>query len=270
MKKNLAKIFASASIVVAIILIVILLVTAFGGITAKDFDSKAFKGILVTLGCLYGALSAITLALLFSNTNTVKEVVIHQGRKGSLRVSAKAIDKIVKEVTNGIEGVKCKKVVLLTDDYGTRLKVSLKVVDRDAFEVETAARIMLEDRFLNQFGLVFSSIEIKLMQFNAKYEADKAELDAKIEERMAEIKKEYAEEDAAAEAAEQVEQAAPAVEEVADAAVEEAKEEAVDEVAQEAVEEHVDEVEEAVQEAVEEEAAQEVAEEEAVEQEDKE
>ncbi len=263
MKKNLAKIFASASIVVAIILIVILLVTAFGGITQKDFDSKAFKGILVTLGCLYVALSAITLALLFSNTNNVKEVVIHQGRKGSLRVSAKAIDKIVKEVTNGIEGVKCKKVVLLTDDYGTRLKVSLKVVDRDAFEVETAARIMLEDRFLNQFGLVFSSIEIKLMQFNAKYEADKAELDAKIEERMAEIKKEYAEEDAA-EAAEHVEQATPAAEE---AAVEEA---VVEEAKEEAIEEYVDEVETAVEEAAQEEVVEEAAEEETVEQEDKE
>lgn len=204
MKKNLSKIFAASGIVVAIILIVILIITAFGGISTEDFNNKVLKGLLVTLGVLYLALSVITLALLFSNTNNVKEVVVRQGRKGSLRISAKTIEKTVKEITNNInEGVKCKKVVLLTDDYGTRLKVSLKVVDMEPFEIETAARVRIEDRFINQFGLAFSSIEIKIVQFKAKYEADEAAIKEKIEQQIAEQKEHFAEEEALASAEEE-------------------------------------------------------------------
>ena len=41
MKKNLEKIFASASIIVAVIMIMILIVTAFGGINVKELKASS-------------------------------------------------------------------------------------------------------------------------------------------------------------------------------------------------------------------------------------
>ena len=44
MKKNLEKIFASCSVVVALILVMVLLVTAFGGISTDEFESQLVRG----------------------------------------------------------------------------------------------------------------------------------------------------------------------------------------------------------------------------------
>ena len=66
MKKNLEKIFASCSIVVAIILIMVLVVTAFGGIEATEFESKLVQGLIVTLAILYLVLAGVSLVLINS------------------------------------------------------------------------------------------------------------------------------------------------------------------------------------------------------------
>ena len=73
MKKNLEKIFASCSIVVAIILIMVLVVTAFGGIEATEFESKLVQGLIVTLAILYLVLAVVSLVLIFVNSDVAKE-----------------------------------------------------------------------------------------------------------------------------------------------------------------------------------------------------
>lgn len=187
MKKNLEKIFTSCSIVVAIILIMVLVVTAFGGIEATEFESKLVQGLIVTLAILYLVLAVVSLVLIFVNSDVVKEITLRQEKGGSVRVSANVVTKLVKQTCKQVEGVKCKKVALVSDEYGVRLKVNVKVVDKDVIEAETYLRTLLEDVFLGEFGFKFSSIEIKVMALTPKYKADQAAVQAKVEKKLEEM-----------------------------------------------------------------------------------
>ena len=187
MKKNLEKIFAPCSIVVAIILIMVLVVTAFGGIEATEFESKRVQGLIVTLAILYLVLAVVSLVLIFVNSDVVKEITLRQEKGGSVRVSANVVTKLVKQTCKQVEGVKCKKVALVSDEYGVRLKVNVKVVDKDVIEAETYLRTLLEDVFLGEFGFKFSSIEIKVMTLTPKYKADQAAVQAKVEKKLEEM-----------------------------------------------------------------------------------
>ncbi len=188
MKKNLEKIFASCSIVVAIILIMVLVVTAFGGIDANEFDSKLVRGLIITLAILYLVLAIISLVLIFVNSDVVKEITLRQEKGGSVRVTSNVITKLVKTTCKQVEGVKCQKVALVSDEYGVRLKTNVKIVDKDVLETETYLRTLLEDVFLGEFGFKFSSIEIKVMALTPNYKADQAEVQAKVEKKLAEMK----------------------------------------------------------------------------------
>ena len=188
MKKNLEKIFASCSIVVAFILIIVLVVTAFGGIDANEFNSKLVRGLIITLAILYLVLAIISLVLIFVNSDVVKEITLRQEKGGSVRVSSNVITKFVKTTCKQVEGVKCQKVALVSDEYGVRLKTNVKVVDKDVLETETYLRTLLEDVFLGEFGFKFSSIEIKVMALTPNYKADQAAVQAKVEKKLAEMK----------------------------------------------------------------------------------
>lgn len=253
MKKNLEKIFASCSIVVAIILIMVLVVAAFGGIEATEFDSKLVRGLIITLAILYVVLAIISLVLIFVNSDVVKEITLRQEKGGSVRVSSNVVTKFVKQTCKQVEGVKCQKVALVSDEYGVRLKVNVKVVDKDVIEAETYLRTLLEDVFLGEFGFKFSSIEIKVMALTPKYKADQADVQAKVEKKLAELKEQEAKE----ESKDEVENVEESVAEEGAVEGEEEKEEAQDcadaqseevsdEVAQEVIEdeENVESVEE--------------------------
>ena len=188
MKKNLEKIFASCSIVVAFILIMVLVVTAFGGVDANEFNSKLVRGLIITLAILYLVLSIISLVLIFVNSDVVKEITLRQEKGGSVRVSSNVITKFVKTTCKQVEGVKCQKVALVSDEYGVRLNTNVKVVDKDVLETETYLRTLLEDVFLGEFGFKFSSIEIKVMALTPNYKADQAAVQAKVEKKLAEMK----------------------------------------------------------------------------------
>ena len=200
MKKNLEKIFASCSIVVAVILIMVLVVAAFGGIEPDEFNSKLVRGLIVTLAILYIVLAVVSLVLIFINSDVVKEITIRQEKGGSVRVSSQVVSKLVKQSCKQVEGVKCQKVVLVTDEYGVRLKLNVKVVDKDVVESETYVRTLLEDVFLGEFGFKFSSIEIKVMALTPKYKADEADIQSKVEAKLAQLKAEEARQETVAEA----------------------------------------------------------------------
>ena len=200
MKKNLEKIFASCSIVVAVILIMVLVVAAFGGIEPDEFNSKLVRGLIVTLAILYIVLAVVSLVLIFVNSDVVKEITIRQEKGGSVRVSSQVVSKLVKQSCKQVEGVKCQKVVLVTDEYGVRLKLNVKVVDKDVVESETYVRTLLEDVFLGEFGFKFSSIEIKVMALTPKYKAVEADIQSKVEAKLAQLKAEEARQETVAEA----------------------------------------------------------------------
>lgn len=182
MKKIMQKIFATASVIIAVVLILILIVTAFGGIDFEEFENSLVRGLFVTLGILYFVLSAVTLIMTFINDDAVKEIVLRSEKEGASKASLSVVRKLVKRTCASVEGVKCGKIAIVSNEYGVRLKVSVKIVDKDVVETETYVRTMLEDAFYGALGFRFHAIEIKVTALQPAYKVTQADVSEKVAE----------------------------------------------------------------------------------------
>lgn len=192
MKKNIEKILTSAGLIIAVVLIIILVVTAFGGIEQSEFDNQLVKGLIITLSVLYLLLAISSLVMLFMNNDAVKEITLRSEQGGSCKATLGVIRKLVKETFYGLEGVKTGKVALIVNEYGVKLKVSVRVTDRDVFETETYMRTLLEEVFKGALGFKFHTIEFKIVALQAKFKPDKAKVAEEVAEKVADHTANYA------------------------------------------------------------------------------
>lgn len=184
MRKNIERILGAASIVIAFVLTVILLVTVFGGIEQSEFDNNLVKGLFITLAVLYFVLAGGLLAMLFGASDAVKEITLRSEQGGSCKATLGIIRKLVKESFRDIPGVKTGKVTLVVNEFGVKLRVSVKITDRDVFEAETYLRTLLEETFAGALGFRFHTIEFRVVEFRAKFKPDAEKIDAEVREKV--------------------------------------------------------------------------------------
>lgn len=192
MKKNIEKILASAGLIIALVLIVILIVTAFGGIEQSEFDNQLVRGLVITLSVLYLVLAVSSLTMLFLGSDAVREITLRSEQGGSCKATLGVIRRLVKETFYGLEGVKTGKVTLIVNEYGVKLKVAVRITDRDVFETETYLRTLLEEVFKGALGFKFHAIEFKIVSLQARFKPDKGKVDAAVAEKVAEHTANYA------------------------------------------------------------------------------
>lgn len=185
MKKNFLRIMATASIVVALLFVIVLLIAVFGGITEEEFNNGLVQGLFVALGVVFVLLAAGTLTLLFLNEDAAKEIVLRADKDGATRTTVGVVKKITKETVALIDGVKCSKSAIVSNDYGVRLKITVKVQDVDVNEAEKYVRACLEDAFLGKLNFKFYSIEIKVVKLKSKYAVDVDAVKKTVDEQIA-------------------------------------------------------------------------------------
>lgn len=202
MRRNIEKILAAASAVIAIVLVVILLVTTFGGIKLEEFENALVRGLFVTLAAAYILLTVLLLTLMFTSSDAVKEIVLRNEHGNVAKTTLGVIHKLVKTACKKMDGVKSGKVSLISNEYGAKLKVSVKVKGHDAAETEILIRTTLEELFAGALGFRFHTIEIKVVSLQARFVPDQNKVDQIVAERVAERKAELEAEEALAEEAE--------------------------------------------------------------------
>lgn len=185
MRKHAQKIFATASVIIAIVLIIILIVTAFGGIPQDEFDNSLVKGLFITLGILYVLLASITLMLIFVNDDVVKEVTLRSEQEGSSKVTSGVIRKLVKETCASVDGVKIGKIALVANEYGVRIKINVRVNNKDVVETEVYLRAMLEETFMRVLSFRFHAIEIKFTALTPNVKVTQSDVRDKVDGIMA-------------------------------------------------------------------------------------
>ena len=104
LKRNLERIFTTAAVVLAIILIAVLIVIVFGGIPAKDLDSKLAKGLIMTLGIIYLLLAGASIAFIFMDNEAIKEITLRSNTSQKTRVSLPAVRKMIKNTCAKMQG----------------------------------------------------------------------------------------------------------------------------------------------------------------------
>lgn len=245
LKRNLERIFTTAAVVLAIILIAVLIVIVFGGIPAKDLDSKLAKGLILTLGIIYLLLAGASIAFIFVDNEAIKEITLRSNTSQKTRVSLPAVRKMIKNTCAQIDGVKCKGIKLTVSDYGVKLKVSVSVVDKDVEQVEGYIRNLISDVFNKTLGFTFSAIEISIVKYVPSYQPNVQEIIAKSDAELAEKKNTEADAVVSEDIAEEPVQEDNAAEEVAEVIPEATVETVESEVVEEVPTEETVEVEEA-------------------------
>ena len=182
MKKNAIKILATASACIAVVLTIILIVTAFGGIGMEEYDNTLVKWLITTMGIVYIISAALTLTMLFTNDETIKEIVLANGKEGSTRATLGVVKKIAKENCVAIEGVKFRKCAIAVNDYGVKLRVVVSINDSDVPAATRHLRAVLEDAYEGALGFRFFSVDIKVKKLKSKYKPDVAWVISKSDE----------------------------------------------------------------------------------------
>lgn len=190
MKKGLIRLFATATVVVALLFVIVLLVTVFGGITSNDFDNSLVKGLFVALGCVFVAFSVTTLVMLFINEELVKEIVLRTDKDGATRTTVGVIKKIAKKTSSVIPGVKCVKCAVVENEFGVRLKITVKVKGKNVDDVDAALRTLLDEAFMGALSFRFYSIEIKVKKLTPAYTVNATEVERVLAEQKEKAKKE--------------------------------------------------------------------------------
>ena len=133
---------------------------------------------------LYFVLAGGLLAMLFGASDAVKEITLRSEQGGSCKATLGIIRKLVKESFRDIPGVKTGKVSLVVNEFGVKLRVSVKITDRDVFETETYLRTLLEETFAGALGFRFHTIEFRVVEFRAKFKPDAEKIDAEVREKV--------------------------------------------------------------------------------------
>ena len=189
-KKLFDKVLSVASTLIALIFVVILLVTIFGGIDVKDFENKLVKGLCVAFAVIYLATSIGAMIYVFVDSDALKDVILNSENGSNTRSSAAVIKKIVKKSMSDVEGVKCQKIGLVSTEYGVRLKVAIKITGRDIQQTSIYLKCLLEDTFLKTLGYKFYSIDFKISSLKSDYVPKKEAIEAKAKKIYETIKPE--------------------------------------------------------------------------------
>lgn len=195
MKKTLTRILGASVSIVASLLIIILVITAFGGIKVEDIQKGLGKGLIIALSVIFLALMIVFFALLFSSDDVIKEIIIKSEHKGSVYATMSVIRKTVKKATAEMEGIKIGKVNVISTEFGVRLIVNVKVVDQDAEIAAARVRLALEDEFKGSLGYTFNSIEVRIKSLQSQYAVDNEEIAKKADKEVKEARKAKAEEE---------------------------------------------------------------------------
>lgn len=189
-KKLFDKVLSVASTLIALIFVVVLLVTIFGGIDVKDFQNTLVKGLFLAFAAIYLATSIGAMIYVFMDSDALKDVILNSENGSNTRSSSAVIKKIVKKSMAEVEGVKCQRIGLVSTEYGVRLKVAIKITGREIQQTGIYLKCLLEDMFLKTLGYKFYSIDFKISSLKTDYVPKKEAIEDKAKQIYETIKPE--------------------------------------------------------------------------------
>ena len=184
MKKVLDKIISITLAVVSLFFVVLMLVTAFGGLEQADLDNNVVKALLITLGVIFALLTALEIAVSFRDDEKLNAVLLYKDRDSSTKATVSVVKKTAKRVAKTIKTeAKVGKVQIVSDDAGnTRLKVDVKILTDRTEETTVRLRAILVESFKKIFGIEFASIDFRVVKSKSAYLPAEEEIKARISE----------------------------------------------------------------------------------------
>ena len=206
MKKIFEKVVTITLGVISLFFVIMMLVTAFGGLELSDFDNSIVRALLICLAVIFAVLTGLAVFAAFQDNEKLSSVVLFKNKESATKATVAVVKRTAKRVVKEIPEAKLTKVQIVADDNGNvRLKVDVKLATDATMEVVTKVRALLIDTFANVFGIEFASIDFRIVKSKNSYVPSAAAVDERVEELKATVeinKPEEVAEAAEAEAAE--------------------------------------------------------------------
>lgn len=206
MKKIFEKVVTITLGVISLFFVIMMLVTAFGGLELSDFDNSIVRALLICLAVIFAVLTGLAVFAAFQDNEKLSSVVLFKNKESATKATVAVVKRTAKRVVKEIPEAKLTKVQIVADDNGNvRLKVDVKLATDATMEVVTKVRALLIDTFANVFGIEFASIDFRIVKSKNSYLPSAAAVDQRVEELKATVevnKPEEVAEAAEAEAAE--------------------------------------------------------------------
>lgn len=190
MKKIFDKIISVTLGVVSLFFVLLMLVTAFGGLQQVDLDNNVVKALLITLAVIFALLTAFQVAISFRDDEKLNAVLLYKDKESSAKATVAVVKKTAKGVAKVMKAeARIGKVQIVSDDAGnTRLKVDVKILTDRTEETSIKLRAILVESFKKIFGIEFSSIDFRIVKSKSTYVPGEAEVAARISELKANVK----------------------------------------------------------------------------------
>lgn len=190
MKKVFDKIISVTLGVVSLFFVLLMLITAFGGLQQVDLDNNVVKALLITLAVIFALLTAFQVAISFRDDEKLNAVLLYKDKESSAKATVAVVKKTAKRVAKVMKAeARIGKVQIVSDDAGnTRLKVDVKILTDRTEETSIKLRAILVESFKKIFGIEFSSIDFRIVKSKSTYVPGEAEVAARISELKANVK----------------------------------------------------------------------------------
>ncbi len=206
MKKIFEKVVTITLGVISLFFVIMMLVTAFGGLELSDFENSIVRALLICLAVIFAVLTGLAVFAAFQDNEKLSSVVLFKNKESATKATVAVVKRTAKRVVKEIPEAKLTKVQIVADDNGNvRLKVDVKLATDATMEVVTKVRALLIDTFANVFGIEFASIDFRIVKSKNSYVPSAAAVDQRVAELKATVeinKPEEVAEAAEAEAAE--------------------------------------------------------------------
>lgn len=206
MKKIFEKVVTITLGVISLFFVIMMLVTAFGGLELSDFDNSIVRALLICLAVIFAVLTGLAVFAAFQDNEKLSSVVLFKNKESATKATVAVVKRTAKRVVKEIPEAKLTKVQIVADENdNVRLKVDVKLATDATMEVVTKVRALLIDTFANVFGIEFASIDFRIVKSKNSYVPSAAAVDQRVAELKATVeinKPEEVAEAAEAEAAE--------------------------------------------------------------------
>lgn len=188
MKKIFDKVITVTLGVISLFFVILMLITAFGGLETADFDNEIVKALLITLGIIFAVLTGLNVWVAFQDNEKLSSILLFKDKESATKATVGVVKKTARRVTKKIEEAKIGKIQIFADENGNaRLKVDVKLATDATMDTVTKLRAILIDTFKNIFGIEFAAIDFRVVKSKNAYEPADADVHARMEQLRGEL-----------------------------------------------------------------------------------
>ena len=188
MKKIFDKVITITLGVISLFFVILMLITAFGGLDTADFDNNIVKALLITLGIIFAVLTGLNVWTAFLDNEKLSSILLFKDKESATKATVGVVKKTARRVTKKIAEAKIGRIQIFADENGNaRLKVDVKLTTDATMDTVTKLRAILIDTFKSIFGIEFAAIDFRVVKSKNAYEPADSDIGKRMEQLRSEI-----------------------------------------------------------------------------------